>query len=127
MDDQGFDRSRRLLTPRDFKAVFDDATFKVSSRELLILARPNQLDCARLGLVAGKRHLKLAVQRNRFKRLTRESFRARQHELKGIDGIVLVRGGLDRLDNATVHQQLAQLWQQLQRKAAKHRAGRLPC
>jgi RNase P protein component len=36
---------------------------------------------------------------------------------------MLARGGLDRLDNPDLHRQLNQLWQQLQRKAAKHQAG----
>lgn len=124
---QAFDKSRRLLTPRDFKAVFDDATYKVSSRELLILARRSQFDHARLGLVVAKRHLRLASQRNRVKRLARETFRLYQRELAGLDGIVLARPGLDRLDNRALQDQLNHLWRQLRRKANKHDMERDPC
>lgn len=127
MVEERFDKSRRLLKPRDFRAVFDDATFKVSSRELLILARPNALGCARLGLVVAKRHLRLSVQRNRAKRVARESFRHCQAMLSGLDGIVLARAGLDGLDNRALRLQLDHLWRQLARKAAKRRTEGNPC
>lgn len=119
MVDQRFDKARRLLTPAQYKAVFDDAAFKVSSRELLILARPNALPHARLGLVVGKRYARLAVSRNRVKRIARETFRLNQTDLAGLDGIVLGRAGVDQLDKAALRQQLAQLWRQLRRKAQR--------
>lgn len=113
-----FSRSRRLLTPRDYKQVFDGASLKVSCKEVLILARPNQLGHARLGLVIAKRQVRQANQRNRIKRIARETFR-HQLQLGGVDAVMLARGGLDRLENADLHRQLNQLWRQLQRKAAK--------
>jgi ribonuclease P protein component len=113
-----FSRSQRLLTPRDYKQVFDGASLKVSCKEVLILARPNNLGHARLGLVVPKRQVRKANQRNRIKRITRESFR-HQPGLGGVDAVVLARGGADRLDNAELRRQLNQLWRQLQRKAAK--------
>lgn len=127
MADQRFTKARRLLTPSQFKAVFDGAAFKVSTRELLILARPNALPGARLGLVIGKRHAKLAVSRNRIKRAARETFRQRQAELAGLDGIVLARGGIDQLDQRELQLQLSQLWRQLQRKASKRLAEQASC
>lgn len=118
MDGLSFSRSRRLLTPRDYKQVFDGASLKVSCKEVLILARPNQLGHARLGLVIAKRQVRQANQRNRIKRIARETFR-HQLQLGGVDAVMLARGGLDRLENADLHRQLNQLWRQLQRKAAK--------
>jgi ribonuclease P protein component len=113
-----FSRSQRLLTPRDYKQVFDDASLKVSCKEILILARPNSFGHARLGLVIAKRHVRQANQRNRIKRIARETFR-HQPELAGVDAVMLARGGLDRLDNADLQRQLNQLWRQLHRKAAR--------
>ena len=40
-----------------------------------LIARPNALGVARLGIVVGKRVIKRAVGRNRAKRIIRESFR----------------------------------------------------
>jgi ribonuclease P protein component len=115
-----FTKAQRLLTPAAFKHVFDAATLRVSSKEMLILARPNQLGYARLGLVIAKKHVRRANQRNRIKRLARESFRLQLADVdSGLDVIVLARGGLDRLDNPALHELLQQLWRQLQRKTRK--------
>ena len=116
-----FSKARRLLIPAAFKRVFDAAPLRVSSKELLILARPNELDYPRLGLVIAKKHVRRANQRNRIKRITRETFRLQLPVDSGfgVDVIVLARGGLDRLDNPALHELLTQLWRQLQRKARK--------
>ena len=114
-----FNKSLRLLSSSDYKAVFDNALLKVSSPQVLFLARPNGRDYPRLGLVVAKKNAKLAVQRNRIKRITRETFRLQQHQLGGIDTIVLARAGLDKLDNSDMQQLLSNLWQQLKRRADK--------
>lgn len=46
---------------------------------------------ARLGLVVAKRNVKLAVARNKLKRLIRESFRRQQVQLNGLDVVVVVK------------------------------------
>ncbi|WP_221774916.1 ribonuclease P protein component, partial [Citrobacter braakii] len=75
-------------------AVFDSPTGKVPVKNLLILARENGLDHPRLGLVIGKKSVKLAVQRNRLKRLMRDSFRLNQKMLAGLDIVIVARMGL---------------------------------
>lgn len=115
MSDFSFGKQRRLLTPDDYRQVFQGAALKVSSKELLLLARNNGRDEARLGLVIAKKHVRRANQRNRIKRIIRESFRHRQ-QLSGLDIVVLARGGVDQQENAALHAQLQQLWQQLERK-----------
>lgn len=114
-----FGKTSRLLNAKDFTQVFDNARLKVSTAELLFLARPNQLPHARLGLVIAKKHVRKAVARNRVKRIVRESFRLRQADLAGLDIVVLARKGLDTLDKPQLHLSCQQLWQQLQRKAEK--------
>lgn len=74
----------------------------------------------RLGLVIAKKNIKLAVGRNRVKRLIRESFRSRQHQLPAIDAIVLARKGLDQLNNGDIDKILDKLWQKLQTKVQNH-------
>ena len=46
---------------------------------------------ARLGIVVAKRNVRLAVARNRIKRLVRETFRHQQQRLNGLDIVVVVK------------------------------------
>lgn len=111
-----FGKSRRLLNARDFRSVFQDAPYRASHRHLLILARDNQTEAPRLGLVIAKKHVRLATQRNRLKRLIRESFRHRQDELAGLDIIVLARKGMADLDNPAVFEVLDKQWRRVTRR-----------
>ena len=61
-----FPKSHRLLRPADYGKVFDDVQLKVPHKNFLILATPNNLGHARVGLVFAKRNLNFAVQRNRI-------------------------------------------------------------
>lgn len=117
--DNSFSKSKRLQNPAAFKAVFDKAEFKISRSETLCLAIENSLDHPRLGLVIAKKNIRLAVERNRIKRIIRESFRLHQHQLPAIDLIVLARRGLGDRNNADIHKELAKTWQTLIKKQAK--------
>lgn len=107
-----FTRQQRLTRPAEFKHVFAKPC-KVSSREALILSRPNSLDRGRLGLAIAKRQIKTAVQRNRIKRFARESFRAHAGTLIGLDCVVLARAGLERASNQELRRLFDALWQDL--------------
>ena len=110
-----FPKSHRLLKPSDYSKVFDDVALKVPHRNFLILATPNQLGHARVGLIFSKKNLRLAVQRNRIKRQVRETFR-RQQGLPDLDIIVLGRQGLNHLDNTLVEEALNDLWRRVKKK-----------
>jgi ribonuclease P protein component len=114
-----FSKSMRLLNASDFKTVFDDAPLRASHAVFLLLARPNHLTLPRLGLVIAKKHIRLAVDRNRVKRLIRETFRAKQQQLVGIDVIVLARKGMNELSNKALIEQLDSQWQRLIRRTQK--------
>ncbi len=113
---QTFGKSLRLLNSGDFQQVFDSASFRISHQHLLLLACHNGRGSPRLGLVVAKKHLRLAVDRNRIKRLCRESFRKRQADFADLDLIILSRNGLDKLDNANVFSLLDHQWQRLLKK-----------
>ena len=81
----------RLKTPKEFQSVFDQNSIRVGSPSLLILAKDNQLEHARLGLVIRKKNIRLAHDRNNVKRVVRESFRHLQNQLVGLDCVVLSR------------------------------------
>ena len=63
-----------------------------------------------------RKHVRRAIDRNRIKRLVRESFRHRQHEIPDLDVIVLARPGIGTLDNQQLYQQLDRLWGKLSRQ-----------
>lgn len=121
---RGFCREQRLLTSQHFKTVFDSPDGKAPSQYLLLLARRNGLDHARLGLVIGKKNVKLSVQRNRVKRLIRESFRHHQVLLAGWDLVIVARRGVAEQDNPELSRQIDKLWKRLVRKTATSEASR---
>ncbi|MBU2884213.1 ribonuclease P protein component [Gilvimarinus agarilyticus] len=122
MSSNAFSKQQRLLKPAQFKAVFDDAPFRASHQHILMLSRSNDDQTARLGLVIAKKNIRFAVDRNRVKRLIRESFRQHQQHLYGLDVIVLARRGLAELDNEQIFKLLAKQWRRLQHKKAQQEA-----
>ncbi|MCW8885216.1 MAG: ribonuclease P protein component [Motiliproteus sp.] len=114
-----FPRSSRLLNAGDYRQVFDGAKVKVSDKHLLILACPNQLSHARVGLVIAKKNVKLAVDRNRVKRIIRESFRLTSSSLPDLDIVILARRGLGELDNRTLQQLINNSWLRLTKYSRK--------
>lgn len=119
----GFPKSHRLLRPADYGKVFDDVQLKIPARNFLILATPNDLGYARIGLIFSKKNLKLAVQRNRVKRQIRESFR-QQTDLPGFDLVVLGRQGLGILDNPSMRTAIDSLWHRFRKKHAQIQSSR---
>lgn len=112
---RGFGREKRLLVPRQFKAVFDSPSGKVPGRNVLLLARDNALNHPRLGMVIGKKSVKLSVERNRLKRQIRESFRHNLELLAGWDIVIVAKRGLGDLENEELKQQFGKLWKRLAR------------
>ncbi|NMP17837.1 MULTISPECIES: ribonuclease P protein component [unclassified Thalassotalea] len=110
-----FNRESRLLTPGQFKSVFDNPS-RFGSSHFTILVTSNTLDKPRLGMAIAKKRVKLAVQRNRVKRLVRESFRKNQHKLPAVDMVVMVKSGIDQLDNTMINQQLEKVWRKIKQR-----------
>lgn len=109
-----FQRHQRLLNSADFQSVFDQVDVRVSHSAYLILAHKTEpTQPGRLGFVVSKKNLKRAVDRNQFKRWVRNSFRLHQHDLIGMDIIVLSRKGSGDLGNPEFDQQLQKSWLKL--------------
>lgn len=121
-----FSKQSRLLNACDYQSVFAGPTARASHPNILLLARRNELGRPRLGLVIAKKNIRLANQRNRVKRIIRESFRHQQDYLGGIDVIVLARRNLDQLDNPEIFKLLSKQWQRLLKNQNKtNKAGGL--
>jgi len=114
--EQKFNREKRLLLASDYKFVFNKPT-RSSDKLLTILAKQNQSsDQSRLGLAVAKKSVKTAVHRNRIKRLIREFFRLNQDKIACADYVVLVRSGIDKMDNSIIMQSLSKQFNYLKKK-----------
>jgi len=83
----------------------------------LVLTRPNQLAHARLGLSIAGKAVGNAVNRNRVKRVIRESFRLNLHRLPLVDIVVNARPPARAAINPLLTRSLEQLWDKLARHA----------
>jgi ribonuclease P protein component len=114
--DKGFPKTSRLLCAKDYGPVFNSARFRISNRHCLILAIYNDRPNSRLGIVVAKKNIASAVERNRIKRIIRESFRLSKPGFATIDIVVLVKRGLDCLSNREISKQIIGLYGELSTK-----------
>ena len=116
--DTRFGKAKRLLDAKNYSRVFDDPDARASHQHLLLLAKVNDGPDHRLGLVISKKNVRLAVHRNRIKRVAREFFRCMPHSEPSLDVVLLARRGIGLLDNAELSTILQQQWQKVVRHAA---------
>lgn len=102
-------RLERLTRRAQFAAVltYDNAA---AGARFIVRAKPNGLTHARLGIIAGRKAIPRAVDRNRSKRLVREVFRATQRMLAALDVVVLCRSRLARGQNAAGRAEITRLF-----------------
>ncbi len=88
MTEHNFSKEERLRRRRDFEKIFAEGkAFKGPILNAYVL--PNSLGHTRIGIVVGRRYGG-AVQRNRIKRLLRESYRLNKNLIKvGLDIVIL--------------------------------------
>lgn len=115
MGNTQYSRELRLLTPSHFENVFKDAIPSVSP-SMTILGRHNDFNHPRLGITVSKKNVRKAHDRNRVKRLIRESFRLNQHKLPHADIVVVVKKGLDKQTNEQIFVLLEKLWKKLTKR-----------
>ena len=106
-----FRTANRLKRPEEYKKVFASKR-RSGDKSFLFLARNNQLDIPRLGLAVPKKHIHSAVERNRLKRIIRESFRLKQKALAGNDIVVVVRNKID-VNKNNIESTLARHWNKI--------------
>ena len=108
----GLPRERRLRQSADFKRLYAKGR-RVSQERFTAVVRANDLGAPRLGLSVAARILRRAVQRNRVRRLIRESFRHHQLALPAVDIVIGLRGPLRDQDREQMRRSLEKLWQKI--------------
>jgi len=103
---------RRMRRPAEFKRAYSSGK-RLGNEFFTVNAQPNDLGCARLGMSIAARILRRAVDRNRLRRLIRESFRVHQLQLPAVDIVIGVRAGVLAADNARLRSALERLWQKI--------------
>lgn len=81
-------KTQRLCQPNLFKQILKSKS--IVGRLCVIYYRLTPSGHSRLGIIASKRSLKLAIRRNQFKRITRECFR-HHVEISACDIVVIAR------------------------------------
>jgi len=112
MSTAGLPRDARLRRPGDFAAL-RTSSGRAGGRCFHMRYRDNELGHARLGLAISKRVSKRAVERNRIKRLLRESFRRVRHQLPAVDLMVMAREQAAGVPGAQLLTEIDGLWKKL--------------
>ena len=139
--DSRFSRDARLVNGYQYSRVFEknsrsaDRYFTILSRSSsdhqfrdqksgannnegsVEVSTSNQPIPARLGMAVAKKCAKRAVDRNRLKRLARESFRQHKHSLAGFDIVLLARHASVTASNKTLLESLEMHWSRVIKNA----------
>jgi ribonuclease P protein component len=108
----------RVRRKSEFDAIYRRGN-RFSDSLFTVTYLPNTLGHPRLGLAIAARAAGDAVDRNRIRRVIRESFRLAQTALPAVDLVIGARGGIRGADNARLRSSLDGLWVRVQQSCAK--------
>ncbi len=97
-----------MIKTDDFSSVFNFRK-RINTPYLAMHYQPNAHQRARLGLVVSKKIAKLAVSRNYMRRVLRELFRLKQHEICHVDLIIRVQKKYSNRDFKQIKQEFDML------------------
>lgn len=106
----------RLRHKPEFDLLYREGR-RIGDGNFLLVVRPNALPHARLGLSIAAKTVGNAVNRNRVKRVLRESFRKNMHRLPAVDIVVNARPATRAAANPALARSIEQLWDKLARHA----------
>ena len=115
-------KTQRLRSPKDYRRVYQSKQWGGSTHHTFnVLAGDSQNSRAAtvanaLGVTVSKKVSKLAVQRNRIKRQTKEFYRLHQHQLQScVELVITAKPSCARADNQQRTESLELLWQKILR------------
>jgi ribonuclease P protein component len=107
-----FESRLRLTSKPQFDAIYASGR-RLDDRFFGLRVKPNGLEFARIGLAVAVKTAGSAVQRNRLRRLVRESFRLSRHELPAVDIVVAAKFPAAEAPPTTLRASLATLWKRV--------------
>ncbi len=107
-----FPSTLRLQSPDEFKKIWRIGR-RFSMPLLAVIFAENTFGYPRLGVSIAKKNVSSAVARNRIKRLARETFRVRQHQLGTKDLVIVGYKGIDQLQPKEQYESFNALWDSL--------------
>ena len=113
MDKFCLNKIYRLQKSSDFKTL--SVYGKTIKKQLFIVSYGQQQKTSnvRLGIIVSKRCSKRAVDRNRIKRIIRESFRLNKEQLDCYDIVIISRKLAVTASNEELFKELESVWQKL--------------
>ncbi len=113
-----YSKKLRIREASEYQQVFKQRK-RLYSSHFVLYYRPNNLDHPRLGVITSKRNVRHANQRNRIKRVIKETFRHHQRVLNSFDLVFIARTGAELADNQEIRQCLEQLMSRLTERFKK--------
>jgi ribonuclease P protein component len=107
----GYPKSKRLLKSTNIHTVMKKGV-RLKGSFFDLRSIKNEEGHPRLGIVIGKRNVRLAVDRNSAKRLIREFFRIQQAKIEAVD-VVVVANKTAKTSKRDMHQCLESLFSRL--------------
>ncbi len=104
-------RQSKVLKPSDYKSIFNHGKM-TRGKYWQVMSIKTDDSPAKLGLAISKKVHRLAVQRNRFKRLAREAFRLKQAQLGNWEFVVMAKHSKPA-NNAVITQDLETLFNKI--------------
>ena len=108
-----FPRAKRLRLATEFKQVFSRAS-RVGESGITVLYCRNAIAFPRLGFAVSKKQIPTAVQRNRIKRIVKESFR--RQTLPAVDIVVMAYKTPTALTNSELRQKIQGIWAKINKQ-----------
>ncbi|HOY69526.1 MAG TPA: ribonuclease P protein component [Methylotenera sp.] len=109
-------KQAKLTKADDFSSVFNFRK-RIASTHLVMHYQPNIHQRPRIGLVVSKKVAKLAVSRNYIRRVLRELFRLKQHDIAHVDLVLRVQKKFTKCDFIEITKEFDMLVSKLNQKA----------
>jgi len=109
LDGESFPRYLRLTRAAEYRQLFKN-NHHVGDAGITILVGKKTGAVARLGFAIARKQIQQAVQRNRLKRIFRESFRKNRYRLPARDIVIMVRRSIMSVDRAELISTMEKHW-----------------